>query len=119
MAGCAGSVAWADRASLCNQGYHVCSAQEWVSRRGSAVPGHNYWTNDDLKYSGSGANSCTASVSTGTSCGANPMRVCSPTQADPEGNQCNWTGCGLDSTSSTYFGGCLGNTTAGTLCCIN
>lgn len=119
MAGCAGSVTWADRASLCNEGYHVCTAQEWVSRRNGAVPGHNYWTNDDLKYSGSGSGNCSASVTTGSSCGANPMRVCSPTQADPEGNNCNWTSCGLDSTTSTYFGGCAGNTSAGTLCCSN
>nr|AYM54549.1 thermolysin metallopeptidase [Racemicystis crocea] len=119
MAGCAGTVTWANRANLCGVGSHVCSAQEWLDRRGSTVPGHNYWTNDDLKFSGTGTNSCSASATTGNSCGANPMRVCSPTQADPEGNLCNWTGCGLDSTSNMYFGGCTNNTTAGTLCCLN
>jgi hypothetical protein len=44
------------------------------------------------------------------------MRVCA-NHVDPEGNLCNWIGCGLDATSpNQYFGGCDGNATAGTLC---
>ncbi|MCC6559555.1 MAG: M4 family metallopeptidase [Polyangiaceae bacterium] len=117
MVGCAGTVGFGSRDTLCGPGTYVCSAAQWKSRRGTGVPAHNYWTNDELKYSGT-SSACSASLSTGTSCGANPMRVCSPTQTDPEGNNCNWTGCGLDSTSNSYFGGCVNNTTAGTLCCF-
>jgi hypothetical protein len=33
-------------------------------------------------------------------------------------NECNWHRCGLNaSTPVRHFGGCEGNTTAGTLCC--
>ncbi|WP_437915338.1 hypothetical protein WME73_08325 [Sorangium sp. So ce302] len=65
-----------------------------------------------------GSGSCSAAPA-GMSCGAStPMRVCSPDGVDPEGNQCNWVNCGHgDSTQNRYFGGCAGNTTAGTLCC--
>ena len=38
--------------------------------------------------------------------------------SDPLGNGCNWHKCGLDTAlPNRYFGGCLGNTTAGVLCC--
>lgn len=72
----------------------------------------------DLVTVGSG--SCSAAP-TGMSCGeSTPMRVCSPDGVDPEGNQCNWVKCGHgDSTRNRYFGGCAGDTTAGTLCCKN
>jgi CubicO group peptidase (beta-lactamase class C family) len=124
MFGCAGSVTFPDRAQLCKTGYHACSAQEFVEKNtygsvNAEAPKHHYWTNDDLKYGGSSSGSCWAAT-TGTSCGANsPMRVCAPGGVDQEGNQCNWVSCGYGSgsTTSRYFGGCSGNTTAGTLCC--
>jgi hypothetical protein len=47
------------------------------------------------------------------------MRVCTASGTDAEGNVCNWENCGYGSTSpNQYFGGCEGNTTAGTLCCL-
>ncbi len=123
MFGCAGSVTYPNRADLCASGFHVCSAQEFVDKNGygstnAESPKHHYWTDDNLKYSGTGPGSCSAG-STGTSCGTNtPMRVCAPTADDPEGNHCNWVNCGYESTTpNRYFGGCAGNTTAGTLCC--
>lgn len=123
ISGCAGHVPFADRASLCTTGWHVCSANEWLTL-GNVVPVHNYWTNDDLKYTGSGSNQC-AVASTGGSCGTSPMRVCKPAQPDvvtvggsTVTNSCNWTGCGyLTNSPNEYFGGCAGNTYAGTLCC--
>lgn len=126
MFGCAGSVTFANRALLCKAGYHVCSAEEYVSKNtygsfNAEPPKHHYWTNDNLRWGGTGSGSCWASTSAGTVCGggATPMRVCAPGGLDPEGNDCNWEGCGLGqgSTVDRYFGGCAGNTTAGTLCC--
>lgn len=122
--GCKGNIPFDSRQALCGAGYHVCSASEWVSGRGSAVPTHNYWTNDLLGYAGSGSSSCSVAVlpATGFSdCGATtPMRVCIAASpgTDPEGNPCNWTNCGYGTTTpDLYFGGCSGNTTAGSLCC--
>jgi hypothetical protein len=37
---------------------------------------------------------------------------------DPEGNECDWTGCGFNSISpNQFFGGCTSTGGAGTLCC--
>ena len=121
MYGCAGSVAWASRNSLCAVGYHSCTAAEWVSGRASAAPTHNYWTNDQLKYNGTGPGACYVSLTSGTTCGGaaadRPMRVCGAT-TDAEGNTCTWTNCGDGATTpNQYFGGCESNTTAGSLCC--
>jgi hypothetical protein len=44
------------------------------------------------------------------------MRVCPASGSDTEGNHCNWTTCGYGSTQNGWFGGCMGNLTAGTLC---
>ncbi|MCP3098408.1 hypothetical protein LZ198_05890 [Myxococcus sp. K15C18031901] len=117
LVGCAGKVTWDKRASLCAPGWSVSNALNWTQNSGSMAPTHNYWTNDDLRYSGS-ASACSVSPTSGTYCGANvPMRVCTPAGNDPEGNACNWRNCGyLATTPNQYFGGCAGNTTAGTLC---
>jgi hypothetical protein len=111
---------------MCATGYHVCSAQEYVTNNlygsvNAEAPKHHYWTNDQLNYGGSSSGTCWAAP-TGTSCGADtPMRVCASSGADPEGNDCNWSGCGFGASSTTnrYFGGCVGDTTAGALCCKN
>jgi CubicO group peptidase (beta-lactamase class C family) len=126
MFGCAGTVTFSERASMCATGYHVCGAQEYVTNNlygsvNAEAPKHHYWTDDQLGYGGSSSGSCWAAP-TGSSCGADtPMRVCASGGADPEGNDCNWTGCGFgaDSTTNRYFGGCIGDTTAGALCCKN
>lgn len=123
MVGCVGHVTWENRATLCPAGAHVCSAQEWRTNRGTAPPTYIYWTNDNLRYEGS-SSACAATLSTnyGTAgCGYNgtaePMRVCSGS-TDKAGNQCNWTQCGYDQTSTNeWFGGCRGNFYAGALCC--
>lgn len=124
MFGCAGAVTYPDRAQLCKTGYHVCSAAEYVSNNdygghNAEAPRHNYWTDDNLKFGGS-AGSCWAATDSGSSCGASsPMRVCTPEGHDDEGNHCAWESCGLgaNSTVNHYFGGCVGDTTAGALCC--
>lgn len=120
IVGCAGTVTYPNRASLCAAGYHPLSAMVWRTSRGSTVPTHHYWTNDVLGYKGSGTGSCSAEYTSGSACPADqPMRVCARTNLDPEGNRCNWFDCSFDSGSTTpneYFGGCSGNTTAGTLC---
>jgi hypothetical protein len=120
VVGCAGSVTWANRGSLCAAGSSPCSASTWhnVQQNWGGVPTHNYWTSDNLKYSGSGTNACFASTTVGTLCPTGqPMRVCKG-GTDPEGNVCNWFNCGYGSNSpNEFFGGCAGNNTAGTLCC--
>jgi hypothetical protein len=117
MVGCSGAVTWANRASLCGAGYRPASANEWNSLRGGTAPTHDYWVNESLRYSGSGSGSCQANEVSGFDCGSgDPMRVCTSTGSDAEGNACNWVGCGLEVTSNQYFGGCVGNATAGTLC---
>jgi hypothetical protein len=118
MYGCAGVKTWTDRASLCAPGHSVCSAAEWMRKRGSSSPGYNFWTRDFLGYGGSGPNACHASLTVGDPSCVDSMRVC---QQNPDalGNACNWTGCGYDAASPVeYFGGACGNTTAGTLCCL-
>jgi len=117
MIGCAGSVTWEDRESLCSVGWTACSADQWVDLRNGLAPTHNYWTSDQLLYYGN-PGTCMASVSYGNSCNSGtPMRVCAGV-SDPEGNRCNWFDCGYDNfTPNQYFGGCNGNNYAGTLCC--
>src|SRR5262249_20379652 len=115
MVGCAGKTTWASRASLCGAGYRPATAAEWTSAGAldGFIPTHDYWTNDDLRYSGT-QSSCSASYSQGSPCApGEPMRVCTAGGTDAEGNHCNWTKCGLRSTDNEYFGGCNGNATAG------
>jgi hypothetical protein len=120
MVGCAGKSAFADRLSLCAPGYRVATTAEWTEQQGGIAPAHDFWTDDVLAYSGS-ASDCSVGFAgsegfAGTACpDGSPMRICAASQSDPEGNQCNWTGCQLGD-SSRAFGGCVGNTTAGTLC---
>jgi hypothetical protein len=117
MVGCAGAVTYANRATLCASGYQPATSAQWVADRGTAAPTHDYWTADALKYSGSGPAACSVSTTVGTDCGTTPMRVCTAAGTDAEGNQCNWQHCGLGAnTPDEFFGGCVGNTTAGTVC---
>jgi hypothetical protein len=121
LIGCAGSVPWTQRASLCGPGYRTATAVEWESLFGGTAPSHNYWTDDNLPATGSMSGSCYADWD-GASCGSTggsptPMRICVPTGTDPEGNTCTMTNCGFRSASpSEFFGGCVGNASAGTLC---
>ncbi len=118
MVGCAGRVGWPSRDSLCATGWSACTAEQWVARRAGGTPGHNYWTDDDLRWTGTGPGNCAALFAGGNWCGPDvPMRVCADHE-DPEGNLCNWIHCGLASTApDEWFGGCQENPTAGTLCC--
>lgn len=117
MVGCKGKVRFEERQALCAPGWRVCSAKEWIRLSHGEAPTYNYWTNDNLGYKGE-EDSCRVSTDLDNynGCGANPMRVCSG-KSDALGNECNWSACGLENTSNQYFGGCYGNTTAGTLCC--
>jgi hypothetical protein len=98
-------------------GFQPVAAAQWVANRSGIAPTHHYWTADQLKYSGN-IFACSVSTTVGTSCGATvPMHVCVTSGSDTEGNTCNWSHCGLNAaTPDEYFGGCVGNTTAGTLC---
>jgi hypothetical protein len=118
MVGCAGTVTFDNRATLCAAGYQPATAVQWVSNRGGGVPLHNYWTNDPLLWAGGGTSSCYVSLSVGqTSCNGMPMRICTGSGSDPEGNVCNWQHCGLyTNTPDSFFGGCFSNQTAGTAC---
>jgi hypothetical protein len=119
MAACPGTVTWANAASLCGSSYHVCSAWEWASNKGPTAPVNNYWVSDNLGYGGT-SSACYASTTNEGNCGSgDPMRVCGRRQ-DAQGNRCNWVNCGLNGpTANYYFGGCVGDATAGTLCCID
>jgi len=119
MVGCAGIVTWPNRDTLCAPGWTACTAQQWVDRRAGAAPDYNYWNAEDLRYNGGGSANCWVSVAVGSSCGANqPMRVCTAGGDDALGNVCNWENCGWGAIApNEYFGGCVGNLTAGTLCC--
>jgi len=120
MVGCGGSVTFSKAYQLCGNGYQVCSSSEWNGSRGSVAPSADYWTADNLNYSGSYPNNCEAVLNGGTSCGTNrPMRVCTLNNGgtDTFGNACTWTGCGLGTTTDQYFGGCVADAYAGALCC--
>jgi len=116
--GCSGAVTWPQRATLCGSHSRVCTSEDWQRAHGSSAPLHDYWTDENLYYSGS-AGLCAVSTTFGQPCIADqPMRVCTPTGQDPEGNMCNWVNCqGPDQITNDFFGGCNGNPTAGTLCC--
>jgi hypothetical protein len=120
MIGCAGATSFAQAQTLCAPEFHVCSASEWNMNRGNVAPAYDYWTSSNLHFYGSagscevvdtGFNTCTPST--------DPMRVCTLNDGgtDPFANTCNWTGCGYETTSNEYFGGCSYNDTAGALCC--
>lgn len=119
MVGCAGTVHWSSRDTLCSPGWSACSAAEWVSLRGGVAPTHNFWTSDALHYFGYDPGVCGVTLTGGGTCDPHdaPMRVCAG-PSDPDGNECNWFDCGYESFDpNEFFGGCNGNLTAGTLCC--
>lgn len=123
MRGCAGKFPFVDRATLCASGFRVCTAAEWVARRGGVAPQYNYWTDDNLNYKGSGSGNCYVAIGSGSACtggGTSPMRICvnSLDHYDPLFNVCNWINCGFNAPQPIeYFGGCNGNLTAGAICC--
>lgn len=137
MFGCAGSVRYAERASICGAGSHVCSSIEFADhnrygdRTDVEAPAYHYWVDDapGLELAADGA--CTVSPNAAT-CGAEtPARVCTPDRApgsgdagptvDRLGNRCTVTHCALDDDSGSagrYFGGCqTEDDRAGALCC--
>jgi alpha-tubulin suppressor-like RCC1 family protein len=121
MVGCAGGTTYDNRAAYCAAGYQSATAADWIAKRGITVPSHDYWVNDQLKYNGN-LGACFVST-VGSDCGSvnTPMRVCTTNRdmngQDADGNFCNWVNCGFGTvTPNQYFGGCWGNTTAGTLC---
>lgn len=119
MIGCTGTVAFGNRASLCPPNVPVCTAAQYRQRRGTKAPTYNYWTNDDLRGTGYDGNCAVAPAGTfgyGSCSSTTPMRVCAA-HTDPLGNECNGIRCGWQSTQNEWFGGCTGNTTAGSLCC--
>jgi hypothetical protein len=117
LVGCSGSVPFPQRATLCAPGWKVCTAKQWVEGFGNVAAKWSYWTDDQLKYSGS-QGSCSVSTTFGSSCDVTaPMRICAGPK-DPLGSQCNWYNCGYETTSKNhYFGGCNQNSTAGAVCC--
>lgn len=120
MVGCGGQVTFPSASTLCGEYYHVCSSADWDNNREGTAPTADYWTSDNLEYNGSGSNDCEAVTSGGLSCGTNtPMRVCTTAQPDKFGNRCNWVGCGLNTYTNQYFGGCVSDQSAGALCCPN
>ena len=124
--GCPGTVDYASRATLCRAGCLVAHAGRWNTFHGAALPGHHYWVDEALNFGGAfpGANegACFAGPDEPKNCGATPMRVCKPgdyptsSSIDPEGNKCTWYSCQFGDGGKHWYGGCLGNLTAGTLC---
>jgi hypothetical protein len=66
-----------NRDSLCGGGSTVCTAEEWVARRGAQQPFFNYWIDDRLRRGGD-VQDCYATENTAAlGCGVDdPMRVC-------------------------------------------
>src|SRR4029078_2673912 len=60
--GCAGSTNFSLRQNFCAPGWLVCSANQWAVSRANGRPSHNYWTNDNLGWSGAGPGNCSASA---------------------------------------------------------
>lgn len=128
MWGCPGARTHSGRAGACSVGLKAapCSGTTWEkysSLIGARRPTRKYWVNEMLGYGGT-IGACYADSSL-TNCGTSSMSVCPATKTggsvtDADGNTCNWTNCGygLNDTSNDYFGGCIGNDTAGTLCCL-
>lgn len=113
MVGCPASVSFELRG--CPDGYQLCSARDWVEKRGGRSPGSNYWVAEELLYSGNDQR-CVASPTAGARCGAGSMAVCAATGEDAQGNSCDWENCGLEGAfPNEFFGGCA--STAGFLCC--
>lgn len=129
MYGCAGTVSYADRATLCAPGHRPCTAAEFVERNtDNERPMFNYWVEeDDLRRDGT-SGSCTVSLDQGELCpraaGApgrlGPIRVTTDSNIDHLGHETDLIQCGLDTDDNQWFGGCAlshENNTAGTLCC--
>ena len=126
MHGCTGPVFFASRATLCAAGAHACTGDEWNQHRGAIAPSQSYWTGDNpLKFVGGTTGACVVSATAGTNLcdtahgGASDgsMLVC-PNAGPPT---CQITGCGLDTTTQQFFGGCSVPTVGmanGTLCCV-
>jgi hypothetical protein len=112
MTGCPGTVRFDDRATLCGASCAPCSADQWVAMHGTAKPSYNYWTNDNLNYSGefTPGSECYATLHAvqdgdagipyveacgseidlddgGTEIVTAPMRVCYSNDSDPFGDQ--------------------------------
>lgn len=134
MWGCPGTSTWAARDELCAPGttrvdnWAACPADKWnqYMTQGGKLrePTHHYWTATDLGY-GSDTNGCFVTTNPSVGCAGSPMRICADgtsgdfaASVDTSGNTCNWNECGFGvSTNNGHYGGCSGNTTAGTLCC--
>lgn len=128
MRGCGGRLPFEQREYACQQGWHVCSADEWIGRSGDAPPALHYWTADVLSFAGGGVAAGSCEVETAPTTGAvgcpgqptpgSPMRLCSRTGADALGNVCVVSGCGFEGRpTGDFFGGCGEVATAGAVCC--
>ena len=124
MWGCPGRRNFSARGAACDGRlkYGVCPGQTWENYRsfkGAIAPLRKYWVSEQLGWGGTGPGNCYADVQASGSCGTGSMSVCPLTVPDVDGNTCNWTGCGFgyDDFTNDYMGGCVGNDTAGTLCC--
>lgn len=129
MRGCGGTWRFQERAYACQEGWHVCDADEWVERAGHTMPGLHYWTAEVLQFAGYDRGECVVmrAPETGvdTACPGMPshpdapMRVCAFDGFDAYGNECELAGCGLGGRpEAEFFGGCGPAVTAGALCCL-
>jgi hypothetical protein len=127
MVGCGGHVDWSDATNLCSIGYHLCSANDWLdyaeltNNVPAVAPSADYWTGDLLNRTGTPVDCWAIPASSGgTSCGINPMHICTATGTDNFGNTCPWTGCSYDFVRLGFGGSCqLATDYAGALCCAD
>ena len=115
-------VTWDQRNTLCGSGYIFvppATAAQWVANFMASVA--------PSTTTGSPTTSATAAPAPTTARPTPPTRgsaaptircACAAPAPTPTATRCNWTGCGLNTTTDQYFGGCVGDSTAGTLCCL-
>lgn len=137
MYGCAGTVPYYDRATLCAPGFHTCTAAEFVARNtDNERPMFNYWVEEDNLRRDGTSGSCTVSLTQGQLCPSvtvggpagglgvlvslGPIRVTTDSNIDHLNHETDLIECGLETDDNQWFGGCAlspENNTAGTLCC--
>ena len=124
VAGCAGTVARKDAATLCSPGFTLATGEQWRNAHHQLKPLHHYWLSDKLDRDTDRGRCVGRPAGRATDCGDTAMHVCAAgADTDAEGNHCGVFDCGWNPSPfdevvpDQYLGGCTApDTTAGALC---